>query len=110
MQACDGFQAHLSHLDGSVVVALTGEIDLAAAPHLRAVLEAAVAASNRVIVDCDQLTFIDSCGMRELVLASNALTGRGSVTLRNVRGTPLKAFTVSGLAGVLGVDGASPQP
>ncbi len=73
MQACDGFQAHVSHLNGSVVVALAGEIDMATAPRFRAVLEAAVAASNHVILDCQRLTFIDSCGLREVVLAVQRL-------------------------------------
>jgi anti-anti-sigma factor len=101
MQGCDGFQAHVSHLDGSVVVAVTGEIDLATAPHFRAVLEAAATATNRVIVDCDQLTFIDSCGLRELVFASNALAGRGSLTLRNVHEAQMRVLTVTGLADYL---------
>jgi len=107
MQGCDGFQAHVSHLDGSVVVAVTGEIDLATAPHFRAVLEAAVAASNWVIVDCDRLSFIDSCGLRELVLVSNAVTGHGSVTLRNVHDAPMRALTAAGLADFLDIDVSS---
>ena len=106
MQGSEGFEAHVLRLDGSVVVALAGEVDMATASQFRAVLEEAVAASSRVILDCDQLSFIDSSGLRELLLASNALAGRGSLTLRNVNKAPMTTLTVSGLADVLEVEAA----
>ena len=109
MQACDGFRAHVSHLDGSVVVALIGEIDMATAPHFRAVLESAMAASNHVILDCERLTFIDSCCLREVVLASNALAGQGSLRVHNLTGTPMRALLASGLAAFLDIDAVSPD-
>jgi anti-anti-sigma factor len=108
MRGSEGFEAHVLNLDGSVVVALTGEIDMAVAYQFRAVLEEAVTASSSVIHDCAQSTFIDSSGLRELVIASNALAGRGSLTLRNVNTAPMTTLTVSRLTDALAVEAAYP--
>jgi anti-anti-sigma factor len=108
IRGSEGFEAHILNLDGSVVVVLTGEIDMAVAYQFRAVLEEAVTASSSVIHDCAQSTFIDSSGLRELVIASNASAGRGSLTLRNVNTAPMTTLTVSGLTDALAVEAAYP--
>jgi anti-sigma B factor antagonist len=60
--------------DGVVVLALTGEFDLAAAPELRERLAAARAAAPRgVVLDMTEVAFVDSSALRELLRADIAL-------------------------------------
>ena len=60
--------------DGVVVLALTGEFDLAAAPELRERLAAARAAGPRgVVLDMAEVAFVDSSTLRELLRADIAL-------------------------------------
>ena len=64
--------------DGVAVLALEGEFDLAAAPALREHLEAArQAAARGVVLDFAEVTFVDSSGLRELLLARTALRAEG---------------------------------
>ena len=52
---------------GATVVAVYGEIDLAAQDRLRAALGAALAAAGPVVVDLSGCTFMDSTGLHALL-------------------------------------------
>ena len=67
------------------LVVLTGELDMATAPHLRAVLEPlGRAAPTLVTVDVASLSFIDASGLGEFVRGNNALErGGGGLRLRS---------------------------
>lgn len=58
--------------DGSVVVALVGELDLASAPSLVAELEALRGRAGRLVIDAARLSFIDSSGLNALVATARA--------------------------------------
>ena len=59
--------------DGSVVVGLAGELDLATAPALVAELEALRGGdAGRVVIDAARLSFIDSSGLNALVATASA--------------------------------------
>ena len=53
--------------DGRVSLALAGELDLETAPRFRERLAAAEAGADTVVVDLRGVTFMDSCGIGELV-------------------------------------------
>ena len=65
--------------DGGVtVVAVSGEIDIAVAGRLESALARASAKGPRVILDLTECSFIDSSGLRAILLASRELeNGRG---------------------------------
>ena len=61
-----------------VVLHLTGELDLASSPIFeRALEDAAVAAAPLVVLDLDELKFVDSTGLRIILLAHESARGRG---------------------------------
>jgi anti-sigma B factor antagonist len=61
-------------VDGIAVLALSGELDLAAAPVLRERLDAARAGGGRgIVLDMAEVTFLDSSALRELLRADAAL-------------------------------------
>lgn len=63
---------------GVAVLALTGEFDLAAAPALRERLaDARTAATRGVVLDLEEVTFVDSSALRELLRADAALSADG---------------------------------
>jgi anti-sigma B factor antagonist len=82
---------------GSVVVALSGEIDVAAAPTVREQLEQ-VATDRPLIVDLTQVTFIDSTALGVLIGAHKQCDSRGT-PMRLVVSEPriLKVFEITGL-------------
>jgi anti-anti-sigma factor len=62
--------------DGTNVVAVAGELDIASSPALTARM---VGLSGDVVVDLSGLTFIDSSGITALVNAARAVTGGGGL-------------------------------
>jgi len=60
----------VAHIDGSVVVVVQGEVDVATAPTLFRALQD-LRAGSHVLVDMGNVGFIDSSGLR--VLAAQAL-------------------------------------
>jgi anti-anti-sigma factor len=102
----DQFGVSVASADGVVTLALTGELDLAGVPVLRdAVAAAASAATRRIVLDCADLTFIDSSGLGCLVEIRNQTGADGrELALTNVPPVAARTITIGGLADVLGVE------
>jgi anti-anti-sigma factor len=58
-----------SQADGCARVAVCGEVDLLTAPALRAALDRELSRRPRVVLDLSQVAFIDSSGLRAILLA-----------------------------------------
>lgn len=80
-----------------VVVTVSGEVDMATAPRLRAALERASGAAE-VRVDMRAVTFMDSTGLSALVSAHQALA---RLVIVCPPGPGRRALEVSGLMGLL---------
>jgi anti-anti-sigma factor len=63
-------------IDGIAVLALEGELDLAAAPVLRARIEQA-GAGRALVIDFRRVTFVDSAVLKELLRARGDLAANG---------------------------------
>lgn len=65
-------------LDGAVVLSVSGEVDLANAPSLRAHLKTAIeTAEHLVVVDLKDLKYIDSSGIKALLDAHSTFAHGG---------------------------------
>lgn len=62
--------------DDARIVTVTGEIDLATAPQLNSHLDGA-GGPERLIIDLSDVAFIDSTGLRSLILAREACAKEG---------------------------------
>lgn len=81
-------------------VTVSGELDLATAPQLEAVFEGLEpTSSDRVVVDLEAVTFLDSSGIRALVRAKRRLDGIGAPLV--IDGISPAARQVLELSGVL---------
>jgi anti-anti-sigma factor len=89
----------IGHAAGPVhVLQLIGELDIASAPHLEAELKGIEGHPTEIIIDLSELTFVDSTGLRILLMA-NALTNGNGTTVGFLRGSGAVARTLE-LAGV----------
>ena len=77
---------------------LVGELDLSTVPELRRALEPELDEGGRIVLDCSDLTFIDSSGAMALIDATRVLGPRGRLVVMSPR--PL----VRRVVGVLGLD------
>ena len=89
---------------------LRGEIDLADRDRIRCELAVALKRPSDLLVDCRDLTFLDSSGIAVLVDVRNQLAATGhEMLLVNVSGPPLRVLEVVGLTNLLSIDRASPR-
>jgi anti-sigma B factor antagonist len=90
---------------GPPVVALSGDLDIATAPSLRAELSEVNARGGDVVVDLRGLRFIDSTGLGVLVAARRDASDRGhKVTLRGPSSNVVHLLAISGLDGLFAVE------
>jgi anti-anti-sigma factor len=84
------------------VLYVSGEIDIASAPELRAHLHVALSARpQRLIVDLSQVSYLDSSGIAELTRAGKALQrDGGSLFLQPGKSKVKKILDVLGLTRV----------
>jgi anti-sigma B factor antagonist len=96
------FEARTSAETHRVVVALTGECDLAVRDKLTAALHAAVTSSPMVVVDVGGLTFLDSSGVHGLVTAYHAARDLGGeLFVTNANGTVATVLDITGIGDLL---------
>jgi anti-sigma B factor antagonist len=89
-----------------VVVSIAGEVDLATAPDLATALEQALATTGTagVRVDCSEVEFMDSAGLRVLIAARGAAGERDRpFELRDPSEQVRRLMEIAGLNGVFGL-------
>jgi len=88
--------------DGRTVLQLTGELDMASAPTFSRELSQALERSPATIVDMTTLDFIDSSGLRSLVLGTQRASAlEHSLRLLRPSEELFRVITMSGLDSLL---------
>lgn len=88
----------VAHLDGSVILAIRGEIDALTAPCLRRSIERACELGVPVVLDMERVTFMDSSAIAALIAASGLADRRPtSVQIQNPSDQVRRVLTVTGL-------------
>jgi anti-anti-sigma factor len=95
---------HGTTADGSTVVRVVGEVDLAVLDDLIAAVRPCLAEGKHVELELSRMEFIDSSGLGTLVqLLKEAVRKGGSLTLTDVTASTYRLLEVTGLAGVFDV-------
>lgn len=92
-------------VDGALVIAVSGELDLLAAPELRSRLLDEVRSGRReIVLDLRETTFMDSTALGVIIAALKTLQERhGRLVLVNTRASIDKTLAITGLDRVLQV-------
>jgi anti-sigma B factor antagonist len=106
------FSADVVHQNGSVVLRLTGELDIATAPVLRKAVNELVSPHLRALVlDVEELSFVDVIGLRALEDARQAITAvHGELRLRAVNDWTLRVIQLVGFDDLEDAVEAAPDP
>ena len=90
--------AGIDRQDGAVIVHLVGELDLYNTPVLRqALLDLCEEQPKRLVVDLQQVTFVDSTGLGVLIETRSRLRERGALVLAAPGLDVQRALQISGL-------------
>jgi anti-sigma B factor antagonist len=95
---------------GRTIVSVTGEVDMATAPRLRAYVEGVVALQRGdVVLDVSGVSFMDSTGIGVVMHAARQLAGGGhALVLRAPRQPLRRLLDITGIARVLEVEDGWP--
>jgi anti-sigma B factor antagonist len=99
-------------VDGDLVVAVRGEIDLATAPQLwEHLVEAIPSVKHRLVLDLHDTAFMDSAALSVFVRAFKRLRHQGAdLVVRSPRPNARQVLQISGLDRILTVEGRSEAP
>ena len=87
-----------------LVIALEGRLDTTTAPELEAELKDSMAGANALTLDFGKLDYISSAGLRVLLSAHKAMSGKGGMKVTNVNEIVGEVFDVTGFADILTIE------
>jgi len=88
-----------------MTIALEGRMDAMTSPEFSNRLDAWIAGGvNSFVVDCSQLDYISSAGLRAILLVARDLQGRGGAcSLAALQETVQTVFTISGFDKIISI-------
>ena len=94
--------AKFEEIDGKYVATLAGELDTAAAVEVEEILKPLYTSDGKeVIIDCTDLEYIASSGLRILISILKGTKAAGSrVVMRNVNDDIKNVFKLTGFLGI----------
>ena len=89
--------------DSATTLKVTGDVDMASAPRLRSVLDELLDSGvDCIVLDCHELTFLDSSGIGVLVAARTRL-GDGELVLDSPPSHVRKVLDITGVGAHLSI-------
>ena len=85
-------------------IALEGRLDTMTAPELEAALNESVDGAESLTMDFSKLEYISSAGLRVLLSAHKAMSGKSGMKVTNVNEIVREVFEVTGFADILTIE------
>ena len=92
--------------DGRLIIALTGFIDSSNTSDIESDINALLKAypCTHVELDCDQLQYATSAGLRVILAMQKRMLGQGSMKVVNVNEIIMEIFEITGFADILTIE------
>jgi anti-sigma B factor antagonist len=85
-------------------ISLEGRLDTMTAPELEAELNQSLGSVDSLTLDFSKLEYISSAGLRVLLSAHKAMSGKGGMKVTNVNEIVQEVFEVTGFADILNIE------
>lgn len=82
-------------------LALEGRLDTMTAPDLEAELKKSMGSIETLTLDFSKLDYISSAGLRVILSAHKAMSGKGGMKVTNLKEVVREVFEVTGFADIL---------
>lgn len=89
---------------GELEISLEGRLDTVTAPELEAELSRALNSADRLTFDFSKLDYISSAGLRVLLSAHKAMSGKGGMKVTHVNEIVSEVFDVTGFSDILTIE------
>ena len=83
---------------------LSGRLDTTTAPELEAAIDGCAADIKDLVLDCAELAYISSAGLRVLLKAQKSMAVKGSMKLTNVNESIMEVFDITGFIDILTIE------
>ena len=91
--------------EGTVLtIKIDGRLDTTTAPQLDTVLDEALPGMTDVTLDCANMAYISSAGLRVLLKAQKVMNRQGSMKLIHVNDTIMEVFDITGFVDILTIE------
>ena len=87
-----------------LVLEITGRLDTITAPALDKTINENLGEIKSLILDCKNLEYISSAGLRVLLSTQKKLHQKGTMKLKNVREEVMEVFEITGFADILTIE------
>ena len=87
-----------------LVLEITGRVDTITAPTLDKTINENLGEIKSLILDCKNLEYISSAGLRVLLSTQKKLQQKGTMKLKNVREEVMEVFEITGFVDILTVE------
>ena len=88
--------------EGILNVSLNGRLDTATAPEFESFLQENIAGATAMVLNCENLEYISSAGLRVLLSAQKRM--KNSMKLTNVGELVMEVFEMTGFADILVIE------
>ena len=85
-------------------IALEGRLDTMTAPELEAVLNQSLDGADSLTLDFSKLEYISSAGLRVLLSAHKAMSGKGGMKVKNANEIVREVLDVTGISDILTIE------
>ena len=83
---------------------IIGRLDTTTAPELEAAIDGCVADIKDLVLDCTDLEYVSSAGLRVILKAQKLMNARGAMKLTHVNETIMEVFDITGFADILTIE------
>jgi len=94
----------ISKKDGCITVIPVGNVDYITAPELDAKVMELATEAEQMVIDLSETNYISSAGLRILLNADEAMTGKGGLKITNVSPSVMEVLVMTGFSEALNIE------
>ena len=83
---------------------IIGRLDTTTAPELEATIDGCVEGIKELVLDCGELEYVSSAGLRVILKAQKLMNSQGTMKLTSVNETIMEVFDITGFADILTIE------
>ena len=83
---------------------IIGRLDTTTAPELEATIDGCIAETKELVLDCSELEYVSSAGLRVILKAQKLMNAQGTMKLTHVNEAIMEVFDITGFADILTIE------